>query len=177
MAPVHVALVGDAQVGKTSLVLAAAQKPARDDAPTPVLLPTRLDLEWEGYRATCVCHDTSSTSQEDAVATIRKCDVALICFAMDKPSTMRSALRTWLPLVNSAHDQIAVMFVGCKRDISVMEPGHPAVRSTWTSTSLRDGRQAAAPGIRPSCRSTNICITSTPPSPPRGRACRTWSAA
>lgn len=177
MAPVHVALVGDAQVGKTSLVLAAAQKPARDDAPTPVLLPTRLDLEWEGYRATCTCHDTSSTSQEDAVATIRKCDVVLICFAMDKPATMRSALRTWLPLVNSANDQVAVMYVGCKRDVSVMEPGHPAVRRAACMHHVPAPPPASL--LRaPLNLIANVPEEEVPPCESKGgAACRIWSAA
>jgi hypothetical protein len=133
MSTVRVALIGDQGVGKTSLILAAAQKSVRGDTPAPTLLPTKIELAWDTYHAICICHDTNSESAEEIVSTIRKCDVVLVCFAMDNPVTLKNAIHTWLPLSNSANDQLPIMLVGCKYDISVMTPGHPAVRSSLSS--------------------------------------------
>jgi GTPase SAR1 family protein len=136
MSTVRVALIGDQGVGKTSLILAAAQKTVTGDTPAPTLMPTRLELAWNNFHATCICHDTNSDSAEEIVSTVRKCDVVLICFAMDNPVTLRNAINTWIPLSNSANDQLPIMLVGCKDDISVMTPGHPTVRPLTVSVGI-----------------------------------------
>jgi GTPase SAR1 family protein len=129
MEEIHVALIGDQGVGKTSLILAAAKKPARGQEPTPVLPPTRLHLSWLTAEAFCICHDTSSDGIEDVMVVLRKCDVVLVCFAMNRPASMRSALSKWLPLSMKANKQLPIIFVGCKRDSSVMSDADNAVCS------------------------------------------------
>jgi GTPase SAR1 family protein len=128
MEKVRVALIGDRSVGKTSLVLAAADKPARGEAPTPTLPPTRLHVQWLASEATCICQDTDTEEVEEIRATLRKSDVVLICFAMDVPATMKSALTKWLPLALSANKQLPILFIGCKKDISKTTDADLAVR-------------------------------------------------
>ena len=120
MEQVHVAVIGDKGIGKTSLILAAAKK-ALSDAPVPTLQTTRLEVQC-GSSGTveCLCHDTDSSEQEETRAVIRRCNVVLVCFAMDRPASVTSALQIWLPMALKCIDQTPIVLVGCKQDVSVM---------------------------------------------------------
>ena len=121
------AIIGDKGVGKTSLVLAAAKKPVRGEEPTPVLPVTRLHLSWLSSEASCLCHDTASDITEDIIVVIRRCDVVLVCYSMDRPASLRSAVTKWLPLSLQANKQLPILLVGCKQDSSVVTESDKAV--------------------------------------------------
>lgn len=78
---VRVAVLGDAQTGKTSLISTAAND-TFDARPPPVLPPVRLPREFSPDMVPMLITDTSSRP-EDSMAldqAVQQADVAVICF-------------------------------------------------------------------------------------------------
>lgn len=88
---VRVAVLGDAQTGKTSLISTAAND-TFDARPPPVLPPVRLPREFSPDMVPMLITDTSSRP-EDSMAldqAVQQADVAVICFDARRQGQLRS---------------------------------------------------------------------------------------
>jgi hypothetical protein len=83
--PVAVAVVGDAGVGKTALITAAATE-SFAERPPPTLPPTRLPADATPEGVPLVLNDTSSRDEDRAVteAALRAADAVVLAFDAGK---------------------------------------------------------------------------------------------
>lgn len=115
---VYIAVVGDAGVGKTSLITAAASE-TFPDSPPPVLPPARLPAETTPEGVPVVITDTSSRPEDKRALEIacRHASVIVLCFAMDQPATLRRVSTHWIPELRRLGVEVPILLVGCKSDV------------------------------------------------------------
>jgi len=116
---VRIAVIGDPGVGKTSLITAAALNETFPDHPVPVLPPARVPAETTLENVPLIITDTGSRP-EDRHALETAClqaDVIVLCFALDKESTLQRISSHWMPELSRLGITIPIMLVGCKSDI------------------------------------------------------------
>eukprot|EP00887_Chlorella_sp_A99_P007934 scaffold12.g7934.t1 len=113
----RICVIGDAGVGKTSLVASAATE-TFPDAPPPVLPPARLPADTS-QEVPVVITDSSSRPEDKQALELacQEASVIVLCFAMDKPDTLRRVSSYWMPELRRLGVHVPVMLVGCKSDI------------------------------------------------------------
>lgn len=115
---VHIAVVGDEGVGKTSLITAAATE-TFPDHPPPVLPPARLPADTTPEGVPVVITDTSSRPEDKQALELacQEASVIVLCFSMDRPATLRRVSSYWMPELRRLGVHVPVMLVGCKSDV------------------------------------------------------------
>lgn len=147
---VRITVVGDPGVGKTSLIAAAATETFPDNPP-PVLPPARLPADTTPEGVPVLITDTSSRP-EDRSALEQACQqssVIVLCFAMDRPASLRRISTHWMPELRRLNVTCPVMLVGCKSD------ERPADQSLHQ---VRPAHVAACPRREGSRTPCNACI-------------------
>jgi len=134
---VRAAVVGDASVGKSSLVIAACSNVARDE--TLAVLPEThvAALSFEG-----VLFSALDTSSDPALlgqtrAAVAAADVVLVCFCAAQPGTLESAASVWLANCKRWNPAVPVYLVACKEDVAAPSEEQRAVRGKGLGS---DGR-------------------------------------
>lgn len=115
---VRVAVLGDAQTGKSSLISSAAND-TFDARPPPVLPPVRLPRDFSPDGVPMLVTDTSSRP-EDAAATelaVLHADVVVVCFDAQRLSSLDSVRSVWYPRVQRAKPDVPVILACCKSDL------------------------------------------------------------
>lgn len=125
---VNVAIVGDEGVGKTSLILSAAQRNFRPGEPVTAQPGTSVKVKLVNADCKCICHDSTSRNMEEVNTIIRKCDVVLLCFSMAGPMSLHSAIYTWLPHISKIDNEIPIVIVGCREDEAIVTEAEITVR-------------------------------------------------
>jgi hypothetical protein len=115
---VHICVVGDEGVGKTSLITAAATE-TFPDHPPPVLPPAKLPADTTPEGVPVVITDTSSRPEDKQALELacREASVIVLCFSMERPNTLRRISSYWMPELRRLGVNVPVMLVGCKSDV------------------------------------------------------------
>jgi Ras family protein T1 len=119
---VRVAVIGDAQTGKTSLISTASD--TFDARPPPVLPPVRLPRDFSPDNVPMLVTDTSSRP-EDATAldmAVQQADAVVICFDARTQSTLDSIRSVWYPRVQRIKPDVPVILACCKSDLLEERP-------------------------------------------------------
>ncbi|KAJ9519229.1 hypothetical protein QJQ45_017887 [Haematococcus lacustris] len=114
---VRIAVVGDAGVGKTSLISTAAHD-AFDVRPVPVLPPTRLPASYTPDGVPMVVTDTSSRPEDQQVLdmVLRHSDVVVVCFDATRQGTLDTIRAAWYPRIQMLNPDVPVIMACCKAD-------------------------------------------------------------
>ena len=117
-AAVHICVIGDEGVGKTSLITAAATE-TFPDHPPPVLPPARLSAETTPEGVPVIITDTSSRPEDKQALELacQQASVIVLCFSMERPATLRRISSYWMPELRRLGVAVPVMLVGCKSDV------------------------------------------------------------
>ncbi|KAI3425869.1 hypothetical protein D9Q98_007842 [Chlorella vulgaris] len=115
---VHICVVGDEGVGKTSLITAAATE-TFPDHPPPVLPPAKLPADTTPEGVPVVITDTSSRPEDKQALELacQEASVIVLCFSADRPGTLRRVSSYWMPELRRLGVHVPVMLVGCKSDV------------------------------------------------------------
>ncbi|CAK0731768.1 hypothetical protein CVIRNUC_000040 [Coccomyxa viridis] len=120
--PVRIVVVGDAGVGKSSLITSAATE-SFPEHPPPVLPPTRLAHDTTPEGVPMVLVDTSSRPEDKASLELacRNADVIMLCFDSGRAQTLRRISEAWVPELQRMEADVPILLVGCKSDLR--QPG------------------------------------------------------
>lgn len=123
----RIAVVGDTGVGKSSLIIACSSNIVRASQQDALQKLPETKISLRGGHAG-VCIDTSAVDIEETKLSVRSADVVIICFALDDPRSMESALTFWLPDVTKENRDAPVIMVACKEDVQQLTEEQRAVR-------------------------------------------------
>ncbi|GIL52371.1 hypothetical protein Vafri_8260 [Volvox africanus] len=114
---VRIAVLGDPDTGKTSLISTAAND-TFDARPVPTLPPTKLPLDFTPERIPILLTDTSAKPEDARAleAVIRESDAVVVCFDPRKPATLESVRTSWYPRVQAVNPDIPIILACCKAD-------------------------------------------------------------
>ncbi|KAK9847488.1 hypothetical protein WJX84_010427 [Apatococcus fuscideae] len=115
---VRIGVIGDAGVGKTSLITATATE-TFSESPPPVLPDTRLPAQCTPEGVPLRIIDTSSKPEDRSSVEekIRSCDVIVLLFTLDKPDSLRRVSSYWLPELRRLKAKAPVTLVLAKTDL------------------------------------------------------------
>ncbi|KXZ41088.1 hypothetical protein GPECTOR_823g54 [Gonium pectorale] len=125
---VRIAVLGDPDTGKTSLISTAAND-TFDARPVPTLPPTKLPLDFTPEKVPILLTDTSAKPEDARAldAVIRESDAVVVCFDPKKPVTLESVRTTWYPRVQKLNPDIPIILACCKAD-RLTDRDSPSVR-------------------------------------------------
>ncbi|ODV58287.1 uncharacterized protein ASCRUDRAFT_72703 [Ascoidea rubescens DSM 1968] len=118
-------VVGDSGVGKTTMLLAHSRGYFGE-----IFIPTIAELLWHDYEENGVVKmemeliDTSNIQDYDRLRPLMypNSSIALICFAINSPSSLVSAETKWRTEILKYIPKIPVFLIGCKSDLRNDEP-------------------------------------------------------
>jgi hypothetical protein len=179
---VHICVVGDEGVGKTSLITAAATE-TFPDHPPPVLPPAKLPADTTPEGVPVVITDTSSRPEDKQALELacREASVIVLCFSMERPNTLRRISSYWMPELRRLGVNVPVMLVGCKSDVRPADRSLHEVRggngrggSAWAAWAVLLRRRSAGQSRSPLQQAPRISCMCTPPTPvpPCSSCCR-----
>lgn len=115
---IQVVVIGDAGVGKSSMIMAIATDSFADDIPH-VLPPTRLPTEFYPEGVPLSIYDSSSSPEDKSKMEmdLKKSDVVVLTYACDQPETLDRLSSYWLPELRRLQLNLPVIVVGCKLDL------------------------------------------------------------
>ncbi|MQM18319.1 hypothetical protein Taro_051310, partial [Colocasia esculenta] len=115
---VRVAVVGDENTGKSSLVVSVATESFPENVPE-VMPPTRLPADYYPDRVPITIIDTSSREEHRArlIAECQQADAIVLTYACDRPATLERLSSYWLPELRRLDVKVPVIVVGCKLDL------------------------------------------------------------
>ncbi|CAL8465634.1 g5170 [Coccomyxa elongata] len=116
--PVRVCVVGDSQVGKTSLITAAATESFPDNPP-PVLPPTRIGADATPEGVPLIITDTSSRPEDKPALEVAclNSDVIILAYDTGSPRTLKRVTEVWVPELQRLGVKVPLLLVGCKSDL------------------------------------------------------------
>ncbi|KAG0586124.1 hypothetical protein KC19_2G066000 [Ceratodon purpureus] len=115
---IQVVVIGDAGVGKSSMILAIATDSFAEGVP-PVLPPTRLPTDFYPDCVPLTIFDSSSRVDDRTKleSELKKSDVVVLTYACDQPETLARLSSYWLPELRRLEINLPVIVVGCKLDL------------------------------------------------------------
>jgi small GTP-binding protein len=117
--PIRVVAVGDGAVGKTCLPLAFKSRPFQKDY-EPTIFENHHELrKYHGHEYCLHIWDTAGQQEYDRLRPMsyRKCDVVLICFALDARETLNNVTAKWIVEIKEYCPRAAIVLVGTKSDV------------------------------------------------------------
>jgi Ras family protein T1 len=126
---IRTVLLGDAGVGKSSIVSALIKESFVELPPDSVLPPVTIPSDAFGsssssFNLTTVICDTSPRPQDRVYLEneLRKADVVIICYAVDDAHSFDRVALYWLPYIRSQGSNLPVILVGNKIDLRLDSP-------------------------------------------------------
>uniref|UniRef100_A0A7S4H970 Mitochondrial Rho GTPase n=1 Tax=Guillardia theta TaxID=55529 RepID=A0A7S4H970_GUITH len=113
---VRVVVVGDAQVGKSSIIKCYISN-TFDENLAPVIPIAVLPPDASPERVPLTLVDTSSRDWNMLEEEVRQADVAVGVYAADKPDTLGRVTSHWLPMLQATKESIPVVVAGNKLDL------------------------------------------------------------
>lgn len=123
--PIRVVAVGDGAVGKTCMLLVFKGDPYPTDY-EPTIFENHHEMRtFQGKQYCLHLWDTAGQEEYDRLRPMsyRKCDVVLICFALNNPESLDNVKDKWIHEVKEYCPKAAVVLVGTKSD--VWDPNAP----------------------------------------------------
>jgi small GTP-binding protein len=117
--PIRVVAVGDGAVGKTCMLLVFKGDPYPENY-EPTIFENHHEMRtYEGHQYCLHLWDTAGQEEYDRLRPMSysKCDVVLICFALDSPETIKNVTAKWWVEVKEYCPHAAVLLVGTKSDL------------------------------------------------------------
>jgi small GTP-binding protein len=117
--PIRVVAVGDGAVGKTCMLLVFKGDPYPDEY-DPTIFESHHEMRTYGGRQYCLhLWDTAGQQEYDRLRPMSyaKCNVVLICFALNSPESLRNVTTKWYPEVKQYCQKAAIVLVGTKSDV------------------------------------------------------------
>ncbi|KAH3745726.1 small GTP binding protein RAC1 [Pelomyxa schiedti] len=117
-----ITLVGDARVGKTSMVTAVTNNTFTETyTPTLREIVSSATMLIEGEPLTVTLWDTTGDENYDRLRPLAYPDtqVCLICFSLDSPLSLSNVLAKWHPEVCYHCPNAKIILVGTKMDLRV----------------------------------------------------------
>eukprot|EP00033_Pygsuia_biforma_P003719 GCRY01004074.1.p1 GENE.GCRY01004074.1~~GCRY01004074.1.p1 ORF type:complete len:195 (+),score=21.52 GCRY01004074.1:191-775(+) len=111
-------VVGDGNIGKTSLLLAFVEHKYEPLYTPTVFENTAKEVEIDSHRFTLNLWDTAGQEEFDSIRTLsyRHADCFLICFALDHEGSFLNMKRKWIPEVKENRPEVPIILVGTKMD-------------------------------------------------------------
>ncbi|XP_024387012.1 mitochondrial Rho GTPase 1 isoform X2 [Physcomitrium patens] len=115
---IQVVVIGDAGVGKSSMILTIATDSFAEGVPH-VLPPTRLPTDFYPDGVPLSIFDTSARPEDKSKLDmeLKKADVVVLTYACDQPVTLARLSKYWLPELRRLELNLPVIVVGCKLDL------------------------------------------------------------
>jgi Ras family protein T1 len=121
---IRTVLLGDASVGKSSIITSLIKEAFVDTLPPgsvlpPVTIPSDAFGSASSFHLTTVICDTSSRPEDRVYLEneLRKADVVIICYAIDDAQSFDRIALYWLPYIRSQGSNLPVVLVGNKIDL------------------------------------------------------------
>jgi len=124
-----VAVIGDPETGKTSLISTAAND-TFDARPPPVLPAVRLPPEFTPDHVPMLVTDTSSKPEDGTVLdfVVQQADAVVVCFDARRTETLESIRTEWYHRVQRLKPDVPVILACCKADQLTEEREIQAIR-------------------------------------------------
>jgi small GTP-binding protein len=110
---IRVVVIGDSAVGKTCMLLVFKGDSYPEDSERRNFAN---DHENRSYNGREFCLDLWEVADHNPQA-YAKCDVVLICFALDSPESLKNVTTNWLVEVKEYCPRAALVLVGTKSDL------------------------------------------------------------
>ena len=111
--PVRCVLVGDEDVGKTSLLITYLTNRFPEIYVPTILDSSAVNVKIKNKTYTLGLFDTSTALTQDYLKT----DVFLLCFSFDKPLSLQNIEEIWLPMLQMNNPKAKIVLVGLKSDL------------------------------------------------------------
>lgn len=108
----RILVLGDAGVGKSSLITAATE--SFDSKPPPCLPPTRLPPSADNIPLLVIDTSLRSETNQTLESLFENADVILLCYAIDMPESIEHLRTYWLPEIKKLNENIPIVLCGCK---------------------------------------------------------------
>ena len=106
-------LVGDEDVGKTSLLITYLTNRFPEIYVPTILDSSAVNVKIKNKTYTLGLFDTSTALTQDYLKT----DVFLLCFSFDKPLSLQNIEEIWLPMLQMNNPKAKIVLVGLKSDL------------------------------------------------------------
>ena len=106
-------LVGDENVGKTSLLITYLTNKFPEIYVPTILDSSAVNVNIKNKTYTLGLFDTSTTLTQDFLET----DVFLLCFSFDNPLSLQNIEEIWLPMLQMNNPKANIVLVGMKSDL------------------------------------------------------------
>ena len=128
MKPIKVVVVGDANVGKTGMLLTYANKVFPSDLQPTTIDNYSADEEIDGESFNLSLWDTSGSDgyEEMRAFTYSQTDVFLVCFSIAEQRSLENVSSVWVPEIRQHLPEAPIILVGLKSDLRKDSFGVPA---------------------------------------------------
>ncbi|XP_060574823.1 rho-related GTP-binding protein RhoA-B-like [Ruditapes philippinarum] len=120
MGDVHMVVVGDNNVGKTSLCItfSTGQFPSLFTPMECNRVPHEKDITLGSETIHVKCTDTEGNEDMDATRpeSYTGADVFLLCFSVKGPTSFQNIKTKWIPELKQHAPNVPILLVGCKED-------------------------------------------------------------
>ena len=117
--PVRIVAVGDGAIGKTCMLLVFKGDPFPEDY-EPTIFESHHEMrQFQGKTYCLHLWDTAGQEEYDRLRPMSysKCDVVLVCFALNDPDTLKNVTDKWYAEIKEFSPNAAKILVGTKLDL------------------------------------------------------------
>ncbi|KAK8885722.1 hypothetical protein M9Y10_041174 [Tritrichomonas musculus] len=117
--PIRIVAIGDGAVGKTCMLLVFKGDPFPEDYEPTIFENFHEIRTFQGKQYNLHLWDTAGQEEYDRLRPMSyaKCDVALICFALDNPDSLKSVTSQWILEIREYCPKAPVILIGTKSDL------------------------------------------------------------